>query len=518
MTSGGMTIKNKLTLLLMVVGCAAVLLSSLLFYSLVAKQFQTAYLRDLRNLADIVGQNCKVALLFNVPEDAQTVLSSLRSRHSVTQVSLYDSDGRLFSFYSPEPPDDGAPGLWGGFFDIHDQPVEIRQDIYLVDGTSVGYIVLKDDMRNVSKSKRQVLYILGAVAVVVLIATFFLSSFLQNIISVPLMTLTTLVRQLGTGNFDIEPNQFDKRHDEFGVLYDAFKEMSDKLKASYARLEDYSRTLEQRVYERTAELQKALRDLTQSQSQLVQSEKMAALGQLVAGIAHEINNNISFIAAVLPAIDRRPGELAAGGPEADRRKAAADIAEMLDNAEEGIRRTKKLISDLNTFCRPSHGRFSRTDIAEEIGSTLALLKYKLKNTITVDTDFPPGLPPVFCLRDELNQVFMNILLNAIYAINGSGRVRIAARREGKNIRVAFADSGPGVAREIMGKIFDPFFTTKPTGQGAGLGLSISYNIIKNHQGDITLSTANSELGGAEFIITLPVDGPEPTPLTEETAP
>ena len=504
-------IKTKLTLLLMGTSSLAVLLVSLLFYVLLGRQYQDIYHRDLRNLADILGHNCTAALLFNVPEDAETVLHSVDSRDSIAAIRLYDQNHKQFASYENRSVVGRGENTTSDNASAESSYLRLDHAITLKDGTHIGSLVLFDDVHEIAITKRQGGYILASSASVALIVAFSVAAFLQRRISEPLATLTSAVQRLAEGDLAAWRDVGSQRSDELGKLSAAFVNMGRRLEDSYVELSGYSQTLEQRVAERTEELQQAMARLTESQSQLVQSEKMAALGHLVSGVAHEINNNINFISCALPSIARQTGKLAGqlikGNPstlQAEANEAVQIIERLLNNAEEGVRRTAKIVSDLRTFAYPSQGHLSQVDIHQELDLVLALLHFELAGRIEVQRHFAPGLPLFSCLRDHMNQVYMNILRNSIQAIEDTGRIEITTWLQDGIIHIRISDSGCGIPDSAMSRIFDPFFTTKDVGKGTGLGLAISYGIVKKHHGEIRVESTGPE--GTAFLLRLPVQG------------
>jgi len=267
---------------------------------------------------------------------------------------------------------------------------------------------------------------------------------------------------------------------------------------AYDEIAKLNETLEARVEERT-------RELHQTQQQLVQSEKMKSLGQLVAGVAHELNNPIGFVHANLQLMNDYVAKLLAaekGSPEAE--KAQAAIGKLLSRSQEGTNRVKQIVLDLKTFSRMDQTAVQEVDLHEEIDRTLTLMEPRLKDAIAVERRYGT-LPRVRCNAGQLNQVFMNLLMNACDALEeqGGGTIRISSQPQGDGVRLEFEDDGPGMPPDVQGRIFDPLFTTKEPGKGTGLGLSMSHQIIERHGGRMVVS---SELGtGSRFIIDLPID-------------
>jgi signal transduction histidine kinase len=254
-------------------------------------------------------------------------------------------------------------------------------------------------------------------------------------------------------------------------------------------------TLEARVEDRTAEL----RD---TQAQLVQAEKMKSLGQLVAGVAHELNNPIGFVHANLQLLDEYIGKLVeaqrnGGDPE----RARQAIAKLLARSREGTERVKKIVQDLRTFSRMDHAELQDADLHEEIERTLGLMEPRFKAGIEVERDYG-RLPRVRCYAGQLNQVFLNLLMNACDAMNDQGRITIRTRPSPTGVRLEFSDDGPGIPENVRSRIFDPFFTTKPVGEGTGLGLSLSHGIVERHGGRIQVESEPGE--GTTFAIDLPL--------------
>lgn len=250
-------------------------------------------------------------------------------------------------------------------------------------------------------------------------------------------------------------------------------------------------------------------DITERQrlaQQIIHSEKMASLGQLVAGVAHEINNPVNFISSGLPSLKRYIAELVTYVHDEKRDSRFKKIwdrqRQLIEVIEEGSRRTAEIVKNLRTFSRVGEAEIKTVDLRQALSSTLSLLHHQVKDRIQVVTRFG-DLPLVECYISQLNQVFMNLLINAIQAIDGEGSLTITTALAAEDrIRISIHDTGKGMTEEIQRRIFDPFFSTKPVGQGTGLGLSISHGIIEKHGG--SLSVASKPGKGAEFTITLPI--------------
>jgi two-component system, NtrC family, sensor kinase len=297
---------------------------------------------------------------------------------------------------------------------------------------------------------------------------------------------------------------------------------------SFQIIEELSRGLEDKVRVRTEqlrtahdELQAAYRELQATQMQLIQREKMASVGQLVAGVAHELNNPIGFVYSNVGTLEdfvrRLRGILevyrAVPLPEADRARVQAEwdarkidyalkyLGSMIEGIKEGAERARKIVRDLRVFARSQDDVWQPVDLHEELESSLTLLNHLLKDRVAVQRYFE-DLPPVECIRSQIDQVFLNLLANAAQAMPGPGTISIETRlRDGMAV-VRIRDTGPGIPPDVIGRIFDPFFTTKPVGEGTGLGLSISYEIVKRHGGDIRAESPPG--GGAVFTLRIPV--------------
>jgi len=278
---------------------------------------------------------------------------------------------------------------------------------------------------------------------------------------------------------------------------------------------------------RNCELQEAYREVTTMQSQLIHAEKMSSLGQLVAGLAHEINNAINAvyngIKPLRSSTDKLDGLLSRMARDAGDKLDPAmlkDIAHLLRRIsslgnviEHGAVRTVGIVTDLKTFSHPGTEGFEDFDLRSALDICVNLLLSQTKDGIQVHKDYG-NCGEVHGPSGQLNQVFLNILQNAQQAMQGQGEIFIRAQQEADTVRVAIRDTGSGISEEIQQRIFDPFFTTKPPGVGTGLGLSVSYGIISRLGGAISCHSRPGE--GAEFVITFPrvskvkdPSGPEP---------
>lgn len=274
---------------------------------------------------------------------------------------------------------------------------------------------------------------------------------------------------------------------------------------------------------RNTELAESKFKLQKLQSQIVQNEKMASLGQLAAGVAHELNNPAAFILGNLEFLDETADGLekllsfynsCKLSPEETAKlnelkkeiafdHTIANLRSIIDDCREGATRIRDVVQNLRLFSRLDEAEFKKVDLHEGIESTVRILAKSIGNgQINLVRDYG-YLPLVDCYAGQLNQVWLNLLVNAAQALKNGGEIRITTRRNDKYVDVTISDNGPGIAPDNLEKIFDPFFTTKPVGEGTGLGLSVTYSIIEKHGGVIAVA---SQLGkGATFRVTLPID-------------
>jgi signal transduction histidine kinase len=270
---------------------------------------------------------------------------------------------------------------------------------------------------------------------------------------------------------------------------------------AFDEIAQLNETLEARVEERT-------RELRDTQALLVQSEKMRTLGQLVAGVAHELNNPIGFVHANLKLLEEYVAKLSRlHETGADTARARDAIAKLLSRSREGTDRVKRIVADLRSFSRMDQAELQEVDLNAEIGSTIALMEPRCRDCVRVECEFGE-LPPVRCHAGQLNQVFMNLLINACDAIGDQGTIRVRTSATDGQVRLEFEDDGPGIPEELRDRVFEPFFTTKPVGQGTGLGLSLSHGIVERHGGRIWAEPGSGR--GTRFVIELPPSAPPPS--------
>lgn len=336
-----------------------------------------------------------------------------------------------------------------------------------------------------------------------------------------------------TSSGDLSKRAGIRSQDELGTLAKAFNQMTENLdrittdrEHFVLELEELNRTLEQKVHERTGAMELANTDLTETiqalkdaQGQLVQSEKMASLGQLVAGVAHELNNPVGFIYANFPQLEEYVKDLLAlidallklPMDESSHKLAEQkikdvdldfirdDILEIIRSGKSGASRIKEIVFSLRSFSRLDEAELKSVLLEDGLNDTLAILNHQTKNRINIVRDYQLN-QPVMCFAGQANQVFMNIIYNGIQAINGEGTLTITTRLENEWAVITIEDTGEGIGQDIISKIFDPFFTTKKIGEGTGLGLSISYGIIEKHGGRIEVESETGK--GTRFTIRL----------------
>lgn len=347
----------------------------------------------------------------------------------------------------------------------------------------------------------------------------------------PILQLAQASKAIAAGKLDQQVGYTGIQ--EVDVVSDSFNQMAEQLNESFTEMEN-------RVEARTKALSQALSDLRQTQIQLVQTEKMSSLGQLVAGVAHEINNPVNFIHGNLTFAEQYsqlllegiqhyqdyvpalPSEIQAEVDELDLEFVKQDLPRVLTSMQTGTSRVREIVRSLRNFSRLDEDGLKFADIHEGIDNTLMVLNHRLKAIldrpeIEVVKNYRK-LPLIECCPGQLNQVFMNLLSNAIDAVEEAQATRsaqsvnkasskieiVTEQKDDRTVAIRIIDSGTGIPKSAQDKLFDPFFTTKPVGKGTGLGLSISYQIISDkHQGKLYCQSTSSN--GSEFVVELPIE-------------
>ncbi|OGS12802.1 MAG: hypothetical protein A2234_05855 [Elusimicrobia bacterium RIFOXYA2_FULL_58_8] len=349
------------------------------------------------------------------------------------------------------------------------------------DAAVAGFVWAGLSLAVAGKAERDIVFSLIWTNVLTALFALLVSGFFVRLMLRQVGSLGEGIRRVRAGDLTWQVKV--ESRDEIGGLAVFFNEMLGDLSNSRALIEDYQAGLERKVEERTRELEK-------SQESLVQASKMAAIGQMVSGVAHELNNPLAGIMGYAQVM------LQDDGLSARQRE---DLGVIVSQSG----RAKEIIQTLLQFSRKSGSKTEVVRLPELIEGALKLMNYEFSSSgIKLEQDIPRVLPQISADPSQLQQVFLNIAANARDAMTpGGGTLRITAAVKDGRIALKFSDTGPGISKDNLDRIFDPFFTTKPSGKGTGLGLSISYEIVKNHKGRLVVESEPGK--GSVFIIELP---------------
>ncbi len=406
-----------------------------------------------------------------------------------------------------------------------------------------GQVQIGIDITNIEKSIMKIQSWTSGIALIEMLLVALFSFVLGTYLTRQLQGLTNAAKEISK---NVASDEFTHTEivvngkDELAEVAQAFNKLNTTLEIEHDRKESYqkelevfNRTLEDKVIQRTAllnnqndQLERANYELQEAQQQLVHAEKMVSLGQLAAGVAHEINTPIGFVTSNLNSLkqytdayrqlSKQVAELlSSGSPESESLSKQAllkfvqsedltfinrDTKDLLDESIEGLERVKDIVKDLKQFSRADSDEKQLFDINDCVTTTLNMVSNELKYHCNIETHLNP-LPKILINVGKISQVLTNLLINAGQAISKNGQITIRTEQQGNNVVVSIADNGSGINPENRSKLFDPFFTTKEEG-GTGLGLSISYGIIQSHHGDITVTSEPNK--GSCFNIILPV--------------
>ncbi len=367
----------------------------------------------------------------------------------------------------------------------------------------IGSIKLILSLENVNKLIAEAQWTAILLMLVVLLLAILILTFIARVVTEPVKKLVKVTDQVSRG--DLSQKVDVTQQDEIGHLSNTFNKMIESLKQSRNEVEEYNRTLEQKIEERT-------RELEQAQAQLIQSEKLGAIGQLAAGVAHELNNPLGGILGYAQfALEKIKKNVSEQGDDPQMEK----YSRYLTDIEAQARRCKNIVQNLLRFSRASHiTEFEDIDVNRVIEDTITFVEHQLHmSQIELKLYLDPNLPKIQGNSGQLQQVFTNLIINAMHASPPETTIKIVSRYSpavggfGGAVELQFIDQGCGIPPENLKKIFEPFFTTKGIGKGTGLGLSVSYGIVKSHGGEIRIDSVKGK--GATFTVILPVQKPLP---------
>jgi two-component system, NtrC family, sensor kinase len=510
------TLKAKIWFTFLTIVLMFTFFSLYYFPSQQEKYLLSNYNNEVQNLANTISLGVRIALTEENFEGVQTAMSFVKDdprlqfvnllvtdtvwNYNHTQYILKDS--LLMTF--PEKP--------LGVEEMTTGNAIIKKRSSFNTGIMSGAIELGVNTDNIQIGKRQIRMASLLVSSVLLAIGTLMAFWLSRSISVPVLALRDAADKVGAG--DLTQRVSNTADDEIGDLGRAFNKMVPDLAKARSALHKANLSLAAT----NKELHATVADLKATQEQLIQAEKMASLGQLTAGIAHEINNPINFVTAniqplkddlrdVLKVIGYFEEVIAEKGLEKDfikvdefKHKVRLDL--LLIGIEDGGKRTSEIVKGLRNFSRMDQNVFRKADLNESLESTLTLLHSTYKNRVEIVRQLT-SIPEVDCFPGQINQVFMNILSNAIQAISTEGKIWIKTWQVSDMVKISIKDTGYGMTEEVSKKIFDPFFTTKDVGKGTGLGLSISFGIIQKHKGEIEVFSNPGE--GTEFVICIPIN-------------
>ncbi len=412
--------------------------------------------------------------------------------------------------------------------DAHVMRTEVRPVIeklraVLLELSNAQVNASKQDGLHLTESLINIRQYSGALLLMTFILCVVIAIAVSRAVIPPIRGLMQAAQRVADGNLNTEVPV--GRMDEVGDLSTSFNKMVKDLKNAEAEKQKHVKEIEQWNADLENRVQEKVTELKSAQGQLLQSEKLASIGQLAAGVAHEINNPVGYINSnvgtlkkyiddlfkVLDAYEQleelvetktKLDEVTKIKKEVEIDYLRDDITDLIAESQEGVTRVKQIVQDLKDFSHVDEAEWQWVDLHKGIDSTLNVAHNETKYKAEVVKEYG-SIPQIECMPSQLNQVFMNLVVNAAHAIEERGVITIRSGHEDDKVWVSVTDTGKGIPDEVKKRIFEPFFTTKPVGKGTGLGLSLSFGIIEKHGGEVIV---DSEVGvGTTFKVILPIE-------------
>ncbi|MCG6553073.1 MAG: ATP-binding protein [Candidatus Magnetominusculus sp. LBB02] len=511
--SGRQSIRQKLMRISMLVVCSALLLAGVLLIAAEIISFRRTLIERIGVTAEMIGTNTTASLTFNDSKSAEETLSSLKSAQNITCAVLYDSNGEVLAQYTRDAAVAGtdcrsqATGLYDYHMGLNYLDVFHR---ITFDNKIIGTLHMKSDLSEIYRRIKWYGVTIFAVMMLSIVAAFLIMSRLSKIIIRPLSEMTQVMLEISQSR-DYSARVDIQSHDELGLLGGQFNDMLLQIHTRDTELALYRENLEQLVATRTEELYKTLDELKHSQQELILSAKMASLGQLVAGVAHEINTPVGIAFTLSSNILKKSETIVSAFN--DKSLSKSQLEDYINDVEQNgqliyrnLQRTADLIRSFKMVAADQVTQERRTfrvkEYIEEILFTLQpkLKHYQLNIELTCSDITLDSYPGAFA------QIITNLIMNSLmhaYEPAGKGNISIKAVEIEGEIIIEYRDDGKGISQENLMRVFDPFFTTKRGAGGTGLGLHIVFNIVTHTLGGHA-ECKSTEGEGAAFIIKFPV--------------
>lgn len=491
------SIKQKLLFICMLTSGIAVFMVCVAFVTDDFVSLQKQEVNRLSILADIIAHNTTSALAFGDSRSATEDLAALAAEKHIDAAYIYQPDGSLFASYqsqsdrTPTP----IPSMQRETYYFKDNHLHLFHDIVL-DSEVIGAVYLQFGMAGTYALVKQRIAIGFLILASAFLISFLLSTRLQQLISAPILSLAAAADTVSRDkNYSVRAVK--QSGDELGVLVEGFNGMLDQIQARDIELQN--RTVE--LQEANKNLQREMVERKSAEEQLLQSQKMQTVGTLAGGIAHDLNNQLTPIVGYIDLI------LAQNEP-------TSTIHILLTKANQSAKRCADVVQRLMRFTRPSTQKKTRVQIDAILEEVKSLFPSFLSSIVTTQIKCQKGIWPIYGNETEIQTVLMNLLTNARDAMPNGGSLLIEAKnvnlgfglpkaqREGPYVVVSVSDTGKGMPIQVLQRIFEPFFTTKEVGQGTGLGLSMVFNIMRDHQGWVDVSTVEGK--GTVFQLYFPI--------------
>ncbi len=507
--------------LILVVGCILILSIGIYAYVNIASQkkhLTAEVMRGALRISETVRRSTRNDMLKNLRDDLHQMIEVIGEQEGLEKIRVFNKDGQImfssdksdigemvdkraeacYACHSAEKPlerlnipdrsrvftskqDHRVLGVISAIYnepdcytaECHAHPPEQKVLGVLDIGMSL------EDVDSEIKGAQNKMVVFAIIAFLVISVTIGIS--INRYVTRPVKELVTGTRRVAEGDLDYSISV--KGEDEIAQLASSFSQMTQDLKKADEELLEWGKTLEQKVRERTEELRK-------TENQLIQSDKVASLGKLAAGVAHEINSPLT-------------GILTYSSLLLQAKKDEDPDKEDLEVIVNETNRCKKIVKGLLDYARQTEPRKTLSDINEVADKSIDLISHQASlQNVKIEKKLQPDLPKIMIDVGQIQQVFINILLNAIEAMPQGGTLTLSSGMDDQMVALRFADTGIGIPEEILPKILDPFFTTKEQGRGTGLGLSVSYGIIERHRGKLEVKSKVGE--GSTFTVKLPL--------------